>query len=80
MSRRKDRERFLDKKHRYPEYVGFRGHNSEPDRRGQGQMQSVTCSVCGRRRNVPLGVALESGGEYVCMACQQAGADDEDQL
>ena len=52
MSRRKDRDRLLQKRRVNPDYAGFRGYDKEPGRPGQTPMQSVTCSVCGRRRNV----------------------------
>jgi len=73
MSRRKDRERFLQKKRLNPDYSGFRGYGKEPERPGQTPMQTVVCSVCGRKRNVPLGVALEAGENYVCLKCREAG-------
>lgn len=73
MSRRKDRERFSTMQRLNPDYKGFRGYDSEPDRPGQTPMSTVTCSVCGRKRNVVLGVALESGEQYVCFSCQEEG-------
>ena len=72
MSRRKDRGRFQEKKRRNPDYVGFRGFDSEPEKRGQTPTQTVACSVCGRKRNVAVGIALEAGDNYVCLACSEA--------
>ena len=63
MSRRKDRERYLDRKHTNPEYDGFRGLESEPDRAGKTPLRTVTCSICGRRRNVAVGIADDGGGD-----------------
>ena len=70
MSRRKDRERFLQMKHLNPEYKGFRGGaagGSGPE----APREMVTCSKCGRRRNVAVGIALEQGESYVCLSCQE---------
>ena len=54
-----------------PDYKGFRGHGSEPSRPGNVPLEQVTCSVCGRKRNVPRGVALEQGESYVCNRCTE---------
>ena len=56
-----------------PDYRGFRGGQGEPDRPGTAPLQPVTCSVCGRKRNVPRGVALEHGDRYVCIRCREEG-------
>ncbi len=73
MSRRKDRERFEAMKRLDPEYRGFRGYGKEPSRPGGVPLVPVTCSVCGRKRNVPRGVAAEQGDNFVCMSCMEAG-------
>jgi len=73
MSRRKDRERFGAMKHINPDYKGFRGYQREPDHRGQTPLEAVTCSICGRKRNVPVGVVLEQGNRFVCQGCREAG-------
>ena len=73
MSRRKDRERYDSMKRLNPDYLGFRGHALEPDMRGQTPLQPVICTVCGRKRNVPLGVAVEQEEHYVCQSCQEEG-------
>ena len=73
MSRRKDRERFEAMKGLDPDYKGFRGFASEPDRPGKTPLEAVTCSVCGRKRNVPRGVAVEQGDRYVCATCREEG-------
>jgi uncharacterized protein CbrC (UPF0167 family) len=77
MSRRKDRERALAQKRLNPDYPGFRGYEHEPGRAGSIPLTTAICSVCGRRRNVPLAVAQEEGDKFVCMSCQQAGATSE---
>ena len=60
-----------------PDYRGFRGHDQEPSRRGNTPLEPVTCSVCGRKRNVPRGVAVEQGDKYVCSSCvEQAEATE----
>ena len=69
MSRRKDRERVEAMRGLDPDYRGFRGHGSEPSRAGNAPLEPVTCSVCGRKRNVPRGVAIAGGDSYVCSSC-----------
>ena len=71
MSRRKDRERILAQKRLNPNYVGFRGYDREPARTGSTPMTSLVCSVCGRKRNVPVGVAQEQGDGFVCSSCAE---------
>ena len=71
MSRRKDRERVLAQKRMNPNYVGFRGYDREPARTGSTPMTSLVCSVCGRKRNVPVGVAQEQGDQFVCSSCAE---------
>ena len=56
-----------------PDYTGFRGSRSEPSRPGQTPLEPITCSICGRKRNVPRGVALEQGERYVCLRCTEEG-------
>jgi hypothetical protein len=77
LTRRKDRERFESMKKLNPDYAGFRGHSREPDRPGNTPLQTVTCSVCGRKRNVAVGVAQEQGEAYVCQSCQEAAHREE---
>ena len=73
MSRRKDRQRYESMKHLNPDYKGFRGYSMEPDQPGQTPLETLTCTVCGRKRNIPLGVAVEQGEQYVCQSCQEDG-------
>ena len=77
MSRRRDRERVDAMRRLNPDYRGFRGYRSEPNRPGNTPLESVTCSVCGRKRNVPRGVALEQGDSYVCSRCAEEGKAPE---
>ena len=56
-----------------PDYSGFRGRRNEPSTSGKTPLESVTCSVCGRKRNVARGVALEQGENYVCARCVEEG-------
>ena len=77
MSRRKDRARFESMKRLDPDYKGFRGRAREPNRPGRAPLVAVTCSVCGRKRNVPRGIALEQGGNYVCSRCIEEGKGPE---
>jgi DNA-directed RNA polymerase subunit RPC12/RpoP len=64
-----------------PDYVGFRGYDNPAESSGP-PLEKVTCSRCGRVRNVPVGVAAERGDDYVCATCQEeleeeSGADVE---
>ena len=74
MSRQRDRERFEAMKRLDPDYKGFRGSQRDPDRTGQTPLEAVTCTVCGRKRNVPRGVALEQGDSFVCLSCSEEGS------
>lgn len=78
MSRRKDRDRFTEMKRQNPGYQGFRGYGEEATGADSTPLETATCSVCGRRRNVPAGVALEQGDKYVCLSCSEE-ADRETQ-
>ncbi|MBI4200904.1 MAG: hypothetical protein HY531_01275 [Chloroflexi bacterium] len=73
MSRRKDRARFEQMKRLNPDYKGFRGYDVEPVQPGQTPLVAVACTVCGRKRNVPLGVAAEQGERFVCERCREEG-------
>ena len=75
MGRRADRERFEAMKRLDPDYKGFRGYRNEPNRRGRTPLESATCSVCGRKRNIPRGIALEQGDSYVCSTCSEEAAE-----
>ena len=58
-----------------PDYKGFRGLASEPDRPGKTPLEAAICTVCGRKRNVPRGVAAEQGERFVCAACITEGRE-----
>ena len=73
MSRRKDQERFAAMRRLDPDYRGFRGRDNEPNRSRSTPLEPVTCIVCGRKRNVPRGLALEQGYDYVCVRCTEEG-------
>lgn len=73
MSRRKDQERFLRLKEQNPEYAGFRGANTVTAKAAPA-LESVECSVCHRRRNVPADGLPANRSDYVCMRCQEAQA------
>ena len=70
MSKRKDRERFLAQQRANPDYTGFRGHGAPAP--SQAPTEAVTCTRCGRKRNVPADVALQAqkDGKYICSICQ----------
>jgi len=71
MSKRKDRERFLAQKHRNPDYTGFRGQGA-PEPSQAPTTEAVTCSRCGRKRNVTADVVAQAQkeGQYICSICQ----------
>jgi predicted SprT family Zn-dependent metalloprotease len=73
LSRRKDRERVEAMKRLDPDYKGFRGSRKEPNQPGAGPTEPVTCTICGRKRNVARGIALERGDSYVCVRCAEDG-------
>ena len=69
---RKDRERFLRMKADDPDYQGFRGAATmtpAPPPPAPAT-ESVTCSVCNRRRNVNVDSLPEDRNTYVCLRCQ----------
>lgn len=70
MSHRKDRERFLALRHKNPDYRGFRGYENDPSKTGNTPLVAVTCSVCGKKRNVAVGIADDQGDSYVCITCE----------
>ncbi len=76
MGRRRDAERYERMKRLNPDYKGFRGYRNEPDQPGNTPLSPVTCRVCGRKRNVPVGIAQEQRDSYVCVRC----ADDDSVL
>ena len=71
MSKRKDRERFLAMKNQDPDYQGFRGSGEDTSTAQTTPLQAITCTVCGRRRNVSAEIAMEQADNYVCMSCQE---------
>lgn len=72
MSRRKDRERFSRMKEQNPDYTGFRGADTVVAAPPPPPvLQSVVCSVCQRRRNVPVETLPADRAEYVCLRCQE---------
>ena len=70
MSRRKDRERFLRLKQQNPGYLGFRGSASAVVAAPAPALVSVLCTVCRRKRNVPVESISGAGEDYVCLRCQ----------
>ena len=78
MSRRKDRERYEAMQRMDPDYLGFRGYAQEPSE-GNVPLESVNCTVCGRTRNVPRGIAVEQRDSFVCSSClEEEGAETQD--
>lgn len=71
MSKRKDRERFAGLKATNPDYHGFRGYGADSDRPSSEALTGITCTVCGRRRNVTQEVAQQEGEGYICLSCRE---------
>ncbi len=73
---RKDRERFLRRKEANPDYQGFRGADTvvAAPAPPQPATESVTCSSCGRRRNVNVDTLPEDRSTFVCLRCQEEQA------
>ena len=70
MSRRKDRERFLQLKQQNPDYAGFRGRDTAPAKAAEPTV-GVVCSVCRRKRNVPASSLPADRDSFVCLNCQE---------
>ena len=71
MSHRKDRERFLTRKQANPDYQGFRGYGEDANQTDATPLQGLTCSICGRRRNVAVDTAEEQADNFVCLSCRE---------
>ncbi|PKB72852.1 MAG: hypothetical protein BZY75_04910 [SAR202 cluster bacterium Io17-Chloro-G7] len=71
MSRRKDMERFLNRRQQNADYVGFRGVQSVATPIPVA-LESAVCSVCQRKRNVEVDTLPEDRSTFVCMSCHQA--------
>ena len=71
MSHRKDRERFEQRRRSNPGYVGFRGADTVIDK-PSAPVESVVCSVCNRKRNVPTDTVPADRETYVCLRCQES--------
>ena len=68
---RKDRERFLRMKAENADYQGFRGAEAVAPPPPAPVTESVTCSVCNRRRNVNVDSLPDDRSTYVCLRCQE---------
>ena len=77
MSRRKDRERFLSLKSDDPDYRGFRGYHEEQYKGSNTTLRIAICSVCGRKRNVPVESTDNEENGYVCLSCREERAQNE---
>ena len=70
---RKDRERFLRLREANPDYLGYRGADTVDVAAPPPPpaTESVTCTICNRRRNVNVDSIPEDRGVYVCLRCQE---------
>ena len=59
-----------------PRYRGFRGYH-EDDEPQREPLQAVTCTACGRRRNVSPEAAQAQPEGYVCLSCREARETEE---
>jgi hypothetical protein len=73
---RKDRERFQQMQEQNPDYVGFRGINTVNVRVAPPTTETVICSVCNRKRNVPSDSIPKDVSTYVCLRCQNESGSD----
>ena len=71
MSKRKDRERYAAQKSANAAYQGFRGYGAGAPAPSPEALTTLTCSVCGRRRNVTQEIAREQGDAFVCLSCRE---------
>jgi hypothetical protein len=71
LSRRKDRERYLRLKQANPDYSGYRGPDT-PVVRPPAPLETVVCSVCQRRRNVPVDTIPDDVSSFVCLTCRES--------
>jgi hypothetical protein len=82
MSKRKDRERFAALKTSNPHYQGFRGQGAGTAAPSPEALRTLTCTVCGRRRNVTEETARDESDSYVCLSCrdeaEQSAASDQE--
>lgn len=76
MSRRKDRERYLRLKQQDAAYTGFRGLEVKAAPPSPPVLESVVCSVCHRKRNVPAASLPDDRDSYICLSCQEEGRGD----
>ena len=72
MSRRKDLEHYQRIKQANPDYVGFRGAKTV-SANPPPALETVVCSLCGRKRNVAGDTLPEDRDSYVCLSCQERG-------
>ena len=78
MSRRKDRERYLQRKERNADYIGYRGADTVIEK-PPAPVESVVCSSCGRKRNVPRDTIPTDRDSYVCLRCQGTEANSPEE-
>ena len=76
MSRRKDRERFLQLKQQNPGYLGFRGNAPAAVAAPVPELTSMLCTVCQRKRNVPVESVSGVDEDFVCIRCQNDPGQD----
>ena len=68
---RKDRERFQRLREANPNYVGYRGLDSPTMHSPSLETETVSCSVCQRKRNVAVTDLPEDIDAFVCMSCRE---------
>lgn len=73
MSRRKDQERFERLKAQNSDYRGFRGPDTQTAKPAD-VLETVVCSNCNRKRNVPVTSLPDDRASFVCRVCQEEQA------
>jgi len=69
LSRRKDLERFQRAKAQNPNYAGFRGLKTQPEKPAD-VLETVVCTICNRKRNVAVSGLPDDRSSFVCLSCQ----------
>ena len=59
-----------------PGYLGFRGNAPAAVAAPVPELVSVMCTVCQRKRNVPVESVSGAGEDYVCIRCQDDPGQD----
>ncbi len=56
--------------------MGFRGGTTAVESAPAPELVSVLCSVCRRKRNVPVESVAGAGEDFICIRCQDSSSQD----